>query len=640
MARKGKKRSSSRLNHQQYKQIIFNSREKAEERLQKLELLPQRSFGEKDRILAYYARPDVQREMHRYAQGRYLAMVRSFSSMFPELRGPDDVLPLMFHYLKGKRWPSMHGTILRYNEAGQKVCDFVFEPDFKKNWSVAFGAARPIVRLFISMGLPFFLKFSGNTSPHIIVPGEALATAGEWETNKREFREQVYRFVQSRMSNPGILDGHNWKPEHFLRLVYSIHELGGKVSMPIKPEEFDSFQPNMARIENVVVIENWWHIPADVAERGKAFVQQVLKSYPKLVRGTDKLEPVHKWKPPEVPRKLRQIIDANRYAKMLRDGQRLLAATLGKAESAVPQKETLSDAMVEALAMVRRWESAGMKIDWEAAAGVFEVDVDELKSHRNQVFSKGKHTDTVPAVSECKTCFLNRSEIQEIFYRYAHGRCFRVASGKEHFRLQKPSDIPLLAAHFESAEEDWRGFEHTRAKYNLIDNTIAECDIGIEIDFSRSDYTSAAELAQILIDVLQKYEIFCFFKYNGDEILELIIPAEALPGQIDGQKTALKMHQIASGLNRGFRQMPEVSGNDCCLIIHPYGYTRPAYSINPKTGLTCVVFMPEDLQDFSPEDANPDSVSINTSCLDVPARAPLQTQRFLKYALSPNWQPA
>jgi len=235
--------------------------------------------------------------------------------------------------------------------------------------------------------------------------------------------------------------------------------------------------------------------------------------------------------------------------------------------------------------------------------------------------------------------FLGRSEIQEIFYRYASGRRFRVAASEAHFRLQKPSDIPLLAAHFESAETNWSGFECTRAKYDLIDNTITACDITMVIDFSQSDYTSAAELAQTLIGVLQKYEIFCFFKFNGDKELELIIPAEALPRQIDGQETVLKTHQIVSRLNRGFKKMPEVSENDCRLIIPPYGYTRPAYSINQETHLGCVVLMPEDLQDFSPEHAHPDFVSINTSWLNVPAKASLQAQRFLKYVLSPNWQP-
>jgi len=287
---------------------------------------------------------------------------------------------------------------------------------------------------------------------------------------------------------------------------------------------------------------------------------------PKLEQGTNKLKSAHKRKPPEIPRKLRQIIDANRYAKMLRDGQELLA-----------ERTT------------------------------------------NEYYS--------------------RSDIQEIFYRYASGRRFRVGTQETHFRLQQPSDVPLLAADFESSEENWRGFECTRARYNLIDNTIAVCDIGIEIDFAESDYTSAVKLAQKLMAVLKKHEIFCYLKFNGDKMLELIIPAEALPQQIDGQQTALRIHQITSGLNRGFRKIKEVIENPCRLVIPSYGYTKPAYSLNSETGLASIILMPEDLQDFSPEYANPAYVSINKSWFDIPAKAQLQAQRFLKYALSPNWQP-
>jgi hypothetical protein len=162
----------------------------------------------------------------------------------------------------------------------------------------------------------------------------------------------------------------------------------------------------------------------------------------------------------------------------------------------------------------------------------------------------------------------------------------------------------------------------------------------MEIDFSRSDYVSAVELAEVLMAVLQKYEVFCFAKFDGNEMLEIVIPSEALPRTVDGQLTALQMHQIASGLNRGFRKMPEVSGNDCILVIQPYGYTRSAYSLNPETGLACVVLMPEDLSDFSPENTNPVQVSVNSSWLNIPDDAPLQAQRFLKYALSTKWEPS
>jgi len=380
MAKKGRKTGSRRLQDQQYKQIISSSRPVVEKVLEKLglsspsldrlshslklsaqmasaeletassshSLAPDFSqLKDKEKVVAYYARPDVQREMYSYAQGRMLTVLRNFNPMFSALGSPDDVLPLMFHYLKSNRWPSMHGTILRRTADGKKICDFVFEPDFKKSWSVAFGAARPIVQLFKSIGLPFFIKFSGNTSPHIIVPGEALVTADQKDLKNHEFREAVYTFVMSRMGRPGLLDGPNWKPDHFLRIPYSIHELGGKVSMPIKPEEFDSFNPDKARIENVVVMENWWQIPEDAAKRGREFVERVMENYPRLVGGISKPKSQHKWKPPAPPRKLRQIFDTNWYAKALANGQQLLPSAT----------KAVNSEMTKTLDMLSRWKA-------------------------------------------------------------------------------------------------------------------------------------------------------------------------------------------------------------------------------------------------------------------------------------------
>ncbi len=674
------KKKHRKLQDQQYRQIISRSRLEAEEFLQKLGVIapslddvpysrrmsaqavlvregvdPSSYFSapdfsqmeEQERIVAYYARPEVQHEIYRFAQGRHLTVLRNFSPMFSALHEPDDVLPLMFHYLKpkGNRWPSMHGTISRYNQAGKRICDFVFEPDFKKNWAVAFGAARPIVELFLRLGLPFFVKFSGNSSPHIIVPGEALASVDDKEIKQHEFRQGVYEFVMSRMHKPGLLDGRNWQPDHFIRLAYSIHELGGRVSVPIEPKEFDSFNPQKARIGNVQIIENWWHIPVDAAERGREFVQQVTRNYPRLVSGVSM--PRYEWKPPAIPRKLRQVFDEHWYAKVLANGQQLLASV---EETLLPDNQQADEgppggAMAEALDMLEHWKSAGLEVDLKAAADVFQVDAVELRRHwqrqsgideeRPASRVPGRHSRITPMIE-----YYSRTEVQEAFYRYADGRCFRAPGSRSHFRLQQSSDIPPLAAFFESSNKKWRGFECTRGIYNLMDNEIAACDIGMEIDFSRSDYVSAVELAEVLIAVLQKYQVFCFAKFDGNEILEIVIPSEALPGTVDGQLTALQMHQIASGLNRGFRKMPEVSGNDCILVIQPYGYTRPAYSLNPETGLACVVLMPEDLSDFSPENANPAQVSANSSWLEIPDDAPLQAQRFLKYALSAKWEPS
>jgi hypothetical protein len=288
--------------------------------------------------------------------------------------------------------------------------------------------------------------------------------------------------------------------------------------------------------------------------------------------------------------------------------------------------------------MLSRWKGSGMKADLRAAADVFQVDVGALRRQwGSQGEDSGSATDSVDPRYYYE--YYSRSEIQDALYHYAAGRCFQAGDTEGHFRLEKLRDIPSLAAFFASTNAEWRGFECTRSIYEPLENQLVACDIGMVIDFSRSDYTSAVELAQVLMTLLRKYDVFCFAKFDGNEALEIVIPAETLPQQVDGQATTLQMSQIASGLNRGFRRMPEVSGNDCLLIVQPYGYTRPAYSVNQETGLACVVLMPEDLQSFSLEQAKSDRVSVSASWLDVPANSTLQAQRLLKYALSPNWHP-
>ncbi|MBM3212868.1 hypothetical protein FJZ33_11655, partial [Candidatus Poribacteria bacterium] len=434
-------------------------------------LLPQdlSKFKERDLIVAHYAQPHIQQEMYRYAKGRFLTVLRSFKQpMFSELRQPEDILALMFHYLRNNRWPSLHATIFRRNQAGERVCDFVFEPDFKKNWAVAFGAARPIVQLFTKMGLPFFIKFSGHSSPHIIVPGEVLAISGKHEIKKQEFRMQVYRFVQSHMDNPGLLDGHSWNPTHFLRLPYSIHELGGKVSVPIRPEEFDSFNPDKARIENVKVIENWWDIPDDAVQRGREFIQQVTNIYPRLVSGIDKRELGHKWKPPDVPRKLRKFMDGNWYGKVTANGKQILASTAMPTANDLTARRILknpsSKAIINALELLNRWKNAGMEIDLKAASDVFEVNPLELQIRWQAQFTEQK---IHPAY---RYLYYSRTEIQEAFFHYVQGRCFSTKDG--YFRIQQPSDIPLLAAYFDLNTKS-RGFQCTKAIYRESDNQIA-----------------------------------------------------------------------------------------------------------------------------------------------------------------------
>ena len=96
--------------------------------------------------------------------------------------------------------------------------------------------------------------------------------------------------------------------------------------------------------------------PEDVAERGKEFVERVTENYPRLVGGMAKPKSEHKWKPPEVPRKLRQIFDAGWYTKVLTSGRNLLPETAAISSHGKQrvEKRSFSDEMSKALNMLDR----------------------------------------------------------------------------------------------------------------------------------------------------------------------------------------------------------------------------------------------------------------------------------------------
>ena len=154
-----------------------------------------------------------------------------------------------------------------------KLAPVVFEADYKKDWTIAFESVRPLVQQFSQMGILFFVKYSGNTSPHIIIPGEVF------RPHVRRFNElptlyrSVYDFARKQMRRPNQLDmSFLTSARHYLRLAYSIHEHTGKVSLPISLQEYDSFDPAMAWPQNVEVMQNWWHIPEDAGECGRELI--------------------------------------------------------------------------------------------------------------------------------------------------------------------------------------------------------------------------------------------------------------------------------------------------------------------------------------------------------------------------------
>ncbi|MFC1715822.1 hypothetical protein ACFL6S_19290, partial [Candidatus Poribacteria bacterium] len=168
--------------------------------------------------VSYYSRPEIQQAIFSYAQDRKIAVVRNFRPLFQKLKKPEDISPLMLSiaesYTNGRQWPSMHGTISRYDAGGQMWgWDLVAEIDYKHSWATAFDIARPLVKFFRELGVYFLVKFSGNTSPHIIIPAEAVPEGLHGFSAYRSF----FGLVAKKVKQASYLDRTFSRPSHFLR---------------------------------------------------------------------------------------------------------------------------------------------------------------------------------------------------------------------------------------------------------------------------------------------------------------------------------------------------------------------------------------------------------------------------------------
>ncbi len=234
----------------------------------------------------YYACPDVQQAIYRFAESRKLTLQRAFRCAMPAPTTPDDILPLAFAAVDLPLfWPALHGTITRYNGTQPILKDFVLDIDFKSDpWQMAFEAALPIVRRLREFEVTFFVKFSGNTSPHLIIPAEAFPADA---TLANRLRSSILDFVRRLLPSPRCLDMSFFTlPDHFLRLPYSMHEHTGLVSLPIPLDDYEFFHPQWAMPEEVLVWDDWWQIPSDAVEHsinfGRFLNRSTFKNSPTL----------------------------------------------------------------------------------------------------------------------------------------------------------------------------------------------------------------------------------------------------------------------------------------------------------------------------------------------------------------------
>ncbi len=167
-----------------------------------------------------------------------------------------------------RKYPAVHACISRIRRGAPTdtthlpadfsrigAADLVLDVDIKDNFREAFAQGRRILNLLEAHGTPHRVKFSGNTSPHFILPAEAFPRPLSGQ-KFRQVAQTVYEYLKRECDAPN-LDPYLADPDHYLRMAYSLHENTGLVSVPIPLGAYDTFVLEKAEMPNVTVDEEW-----------------------------------------------------------------------------------------------------------------------------------------------------------------------------------------------------------------------------------------------------------------------------------------------------------------------------------------------------------------------------------------------
>lgn len=237
-------------------------------------------------ILDYYGRAEISEAICRAVKGRKSHITGAPQRLggaepnIPELCRPDQILSEVQKFLEEystddvpRKYPAFHSVIGR---------DIVLEIDIKHDHNEAFAEGRKILDILDSYNLVYRVKFSGNSSPHIIIPAEAYQHLVPEDEGEEAFKK-LYSFLVKECSTVGV-DSSFSSSDHFLRLPYSLNENTGLISTPVKPENYDNFQLGMAEVDAVQVAEWWFDMQdfRDNEENMKSLLDQVLREGEKL----------------------------------------------------------------------------------------------------------------------------------------------------------------------------------------------------------------------------------------------------------------------------------------------------------------------------------------------------------------------
>jgi len=232
-------------------------------------------------VLDYYSRVDISGAIYRAAKGRKSHLTNNPGTLgrakpdSPVLDQASEVSEKAEEFLQKhspddipRKYPAFHAAVNR---------DIVLEVDVKPDHKEAFRRGREILDFLNSNDIPYRVKFSGNSSPHIIIPGAAYQHLVPEAEAERAFKK-LYDLVLVKCSAAGV-DSSFCDPTHFLRLPYSLNENTGLISTPIKPEDYDDFQLEMAEIDAVEVAE-WWFDTQDFRDKEenmRSLLEEALK---------------------------------------------------------------------------------------------------------------------------------------------------------------------------------------------------------------------------------------------------------------------------------------------------------------------------------------------------------------------------
>jgi hypothetical protein len=239
----------------------------------------------REEVLAYYGgeRKDVPKAIFNYGHNRRTLMVLESGGLGRNrgdgigFKSPGEIFRIAEKGFKEttdkvpRKYPAFHATIGKFSGKDKVIgVDMVFDIDVKSDYSEAFKQGARIVEFLDSFSVPYRLKFSGGSGPHIIIPSEVFPP----DLPKTLFGK-LFSLIITRSKALHVDSSFN-SPGHYLRVPYSLNENTGLVSLPLTREQFEEFEPAMAEVQNVRVDESWFEVPDDAQERMERFIVDLL----------------------------------------------------------------------------------------------------------------------------------------------------------------------------------------------------------------------------------------------------------------------------------------------------------------------------------------------------------------------------